>query len=190
MYADEFSAAQGRRLPAAQYMTGAQQAGGQLGLQNMGQYGNVMQQPIGLMQIGSNIGAQRRAMDQAQMNENMKRYNYESMRPQAELQNYMSSISGDYGGTSTANPSGLSTAGTAMALMKMFAAPSDVRVKENISVIGYLKMLPVYLFNYIWSPEKHIGFMAQDVEKVMPEAVGEIYGIKTVNYPMVLGRLT
>ena len=98
-------------------------------------------------------------------------------------------ISGDYGGTSTANPSALSTAGTALALAKMFAT-SDVRVKENISVIGYLKMLPVYLFNYIWSPEKHIGFMAQDVEKVMPEAVGEYSsGIKFVNYAMVLGRL-
>jgi len=119
MYADEFSAAQQRRLPAAQYMTGAQQAGGQLGLQNMGQYGNVMQQPIGLMQIGSNIGAQRRAMDQAQMNENMKRYNYDQMRPQAELQNYMASISGDYGGQSTANPSAMSSAGTMMALAKM-----------------------------------------------------------------------
>jgi len=119
MYADEFSAAQGRRLPAAQYMTGAQQAGGQLGLENMGQYGNVMQQPIGLMQIGSNIGAQRRAMDQAQINENMKRYNYDQMRPQAELQNYMASISGDYGGQSTANPSAMSSAGTMMALAKM-----------------------------------------------------------------------
>ena len=189
MYADAFSAAQDRRLPAAQYQTSAQQAAGQLGLQNMGQYQNVMQTPIGLMQLGSNIGAQRRAMDQAQMNENMKRYNYETMRPQAELQNYMSMISGDYGGQSTANPSALSTAGTALALAQMFAA-SDVRVKENISVIGYLKMLPVYLFNYIWSPEKHIGFMAQDVEKVMPEAVGEYSsGIKFVNYAMVLGRL-
>ena len=132
MYADAFSAAQDRRLPAAQYqtgaaqgaanyLTGAQQAAGQLGLQNMGQYGNVMQQPIGLMQIGANIGAQRRAMDQAQINENMKRYNYETMRPQAELQNYMSMISGDYGGQSTANPSGLSTAGTMLGIMKMMS---------------------------------------------------------------------
>jgi len=132
MYADAFSAAQQRRLPAAQYqtgaaqgaanyLTGAQQASGQLGIQNMGQYGNIMQQPIGLMQLGSNIGAQRRAMDQAQMNENMKRYNYESMRPQAELQNYMASISGDYGGQSTASPSGLSTAGTMLGLMKMMS---------------------------------------------------------------------
>jgi len=181
MYANAFESAQDRSVQ-----------GGQLGIQALQQYPGITQAPIGLMQIGSNIGAQRRAMDQAQMNENMKRYNYESMRPQAELQNYMSSISGDYGGQSTANPSAMSTAGTMMALAKMAGVMfggSDYRIKENISVIGHLKMLPVYLFNYIWSPEKHVGFMAQDVEKVMPEAVGEIEGIKFVNYAMVLGKL-
>jgi len=51
----------------------------------------------------------------------MKRYNYETMRPQAELQNYMSMISGDYGGQSTASPSGLSTAGTMLGIMKMMS---------------------------------------------------------------------
>jgi len=178
MYANAFESAQDRSVQ-----------GGQLGIQALQQYPGITQAPIGLMQIGANVGAQRRAMDQAQMNENMKRYNYDTMRPQAELQNYMSMISGDYGGTSTANPSALSTAGTAIGIAKMLASFSDYRVKENISVIGHLKMLPVYLFNYIWSPEKHIGFMAQDVEKVIPEAVFEIAGIKAVNYPMVLGRL-
>ena len=179
MYAGAFESAQDRAVQ-----------GGQLGIQALQQYPGVTNAPIGLMQIGANVGAQRRAMDQSQINENMKRYNYNTMRPYNEMQNYMSSISGDYGGTSRASPSGLSTAGTAMGLAKMLASFSDYRVKENISVIGHLKMLPIYLFNYIWSPEKHIGFMAQDVEKVMPEAVFEIAGIKAVNYPMVLGRLT
>ena len=109
MYANAFESAQDRSVQ-----------GGQLGIQALQQYPGITQAPIGLMQIGSNIGAQRRAMDQAQINENMKRYNYETMRPQAELQNYMSMISGDYGGTSTANPSAMSTAGTALALAKMF----------------------------------------------------------------------
>jgi len=186
MYADEFTRAQERRLPAAQYATGAQQAAGQLGLQNMGQYQNLLSAPIGLMQIGANVGAQRRAMDQAVYNENMKRYNYESMRPYTELQNYMGMISGDYGGTSTESPSALSTMGTVLGLVKMM---SDRRVKENITQVGFFKSLPVYIFNYIWSPQKHIGFIAQEVEKVIPEAVGDIFGIKTVDYPLVLREL-
>ena len=179
MYADAFESAQDRAVQ-----------GGQLGIQALQQYPSITQAPIGLMQIGANVGAQRRAMDQAIMNENMKRYNYNTMRPYNEMQNYMSMISGDYGGQSRSNPSALSTAGTMLGIMKMLGSfSSDYRVKENISVIGHLKMLPIYLFNYIWSPEKHIGFMAQDVEKVMPEAGFDIAGIKTVNYPMVLGRL-
>jgi hypothetical protein len=68
--------------------------------------------------------------------------------------------------------------------------PSDIRLKENIKSVGYLKNgLPVY--EYEFKPEykhiggegKHIGVMAQEVEKVMPEAVIEHPdGYKMVNY--------
>jgi hypothetical protein len=69
-------------------------------------------------------------------------------------------------------------------------APSDIRLKENIKAIGWLPNgLPVY--EYEFKPEykhiggegKHIGVMAQEVEKVMPEAVIEHPdGYKMVNY--------
>ncbi len=60
---------------------------------------------------------------------------------------------------------------------------SDIRVKRDIKQIGeWFNGLPVYLFRYIFDPRWFIGFMAQDVEKVMPEAVVEIGGIKHVNY--------
>lgn len=68
--------------------------------------------------------------------------------------------------------------------------PSDVRIKENIKQVGVMAMgLPVYEYEY--KPEykhlvgsgKFIGVMAQDVEKVMPEAVVEHPdGYKMVNY--------
>ena len=41
----------------------------------------------------------------------MMRYNYEAQRPATALQNYLSSISGAYGGTSTASPSAISSLG-------------------------------------------------------------------------------
>jgi len=69
-------------------------------------------------------------------------------------------------------------------------APSDIRLKENIKAVGYLPNgLPVY--EYEFKPEykhiggegKHIGVMAQEVEKVIPEAVVEHPdGYKMVNY--------
>jgi hypothetical protein len=52
---------------------------------------------------------------------------------------------------------------------------SDVRVKQNITLVDRLKSgLGLYRFNYIGSDQAYIGVMAQEVEAVMPEAV--IYG--------------
>jgi hypothetical protein len=66
---------------------------------------------------------------------------------------------------------------------------SDARVKENIERVGthYLNHLPIYEFNYIHIPDKRFrGVMAQDVEKVFPDAVETMHdGIKTVNYAML-----
>ena len=62
-------------------------------------------------------------------------------------------------------------------------APSDIRVKENIELVGQLDNgLNVYKFNYIGFDTPIIGVMAQEVEKVHPDAVVEIDGIKHVNY--------
>lgn len=67
-------------------------------------------------------------------------------------------------------------------------APSDRRLKKNIIKIGELPNgLNLYEFEFLWSNERVRGVMADEVEKVMPEAVGERLGFKTVNYGMVLG---
>jgi hypothetical protein len=63
------------------------------------------------------------------------------------------------------------------------AGKSDRRVKTDIVRIGAMDNgLPLYSFRYKGKPEFHMGLMAQDVEKVKPEAVIEINGIKHVNY--------
>ena len=61
---------------------------------------------------------------------------------------------------------------------------SDVRLKDNIRVIGALPSgLPIYSFNYIWDDVPQVGVMAQDVEKVYPDAVIEHEsGYKMVDY--------
>jgi hypothetical protein len=70
---------------------------------------------------------------------------------------------------------------------------SDIRMKENIKSVGALPNgLNVYEFDY--KPEfkdiaghgKHIGVMAQEVEKIMPYAiVNSDNGYKMVNYSML-----
>ncbi len=63
---------------------------------------------------------------------------------------------------------------------------SDIAIKENLSFRGHTESgLPVYLYNYKGSPEQFIGVMAQDVEKLIPDAVVEINGIKHVDYSKV-----
>ena len=63
---------------------------------------------------------------------------------------------------------------------------SDRRLKRNIVKIGeYLNGLAKYSFTYIWG-EKAIGAMADEVEKLIPEAVmTHPSGYKMVDYAMV-----
>lgn len=68
----------------------------------------------------------------------------------------------------------------------MAAFFSDRRLKKNIERIGTgARGLPVYTFEYIWSDDRHTGYMADEVERVAPEAIGEINGFKTVDYARV-----
>jgi hypothetical protein len=61
--------------------------------------------------------------------------------------------------------------------------PSDMRLKEDISMVGSLfDGTAVYGYRYKGAPAYHIGLMAQDVERTMPGAVIEINGYKAVDY--------
>ena len=63
--------------------------------------------------------------------------------------------------------------------------PSDRRLKHDIKRIGKTeKGLPIYTFKYKGDnrEQTHIGFMADEVERNHPDAVGERNGYKTVDY--------
>jgi hypothetical protein len=52
------------------------------------------------------------------------------------------------------------------------AAPSDRRLKQEIRRIGtWANGLPVYIWRYIWGGDLQVGFMADEVAQVHPEAV-------------------
>lgn len=62
---------------------------------------------------------------------------------------------------------------------------SDERLKENIVEIGKsYDGQTIYRYNYKGDPTTRIGFIAQEVEQSHPEAVGEVGGLKTVNYDL------
>jgi lysozyme family protein len=62
---------------------------------------------------------------------------------------------------------------------------SDRRLKHDIKRVGTAENgLPIYKFKYKGddSEQTHVGFMADEVEKIHPEAVGLAGGYKTVDY--------
>jgi hypothetical protein len=76
-----------------------------------------------------------------------------------------------------------SVATIAKALPMIFS--SDRRLKHDIKRIGKTeKGLPIYTFKYKGDDREqtHVGFMADEVERDHPEAVGKRNGYKTVDY--------
>ncbi len=91
-----------------------------------------------------------------------------------QLSNYQNTMSGIFG-----------LGSAALGGWARMGFPSDRRIKENIEQVGTLDNgLPVYVFNYKTDPDgiPQIGLMAQDVEKLYPDAVSEYGGIKHVHY--------
>jgi len=99
MYSSAYNTAQGMRLPYAQMPLDQQQQG----IQN---YPTTMSAPLKMYESIGDVGQQRRGLTQAGMDADMERYNYEAMAPYNALNQYMNTISGNYGGTTTQPSSG------------------------------------------------------------------------------------
>jgi hypothetical protein len=98
---------------------------------------------------------------------------------QAQMQNYSAKLGGLFS-IPSALAGGWARGG--------FAMPSDRRLKRDIRRIGQLANgLAVYLFRYLWSDQTHLGLMADEVERVHPEAVFDMGGgYKAVDYGLVV----
>lgn len=59
---------------------------------------------------------------------------------------------------------------------------SDQRAKENIRQVGKVGPFAEYEYNYRGSQHRHRGFMAQEVEQILPAAVMDCGRFKAVNY--------
>ena len=92
------------------------------------------------------------------------------------------------GGTAAAEEGAVAAAAPEVleALAAVGAASSDARIKDNIRPVGLLyNGLPVYAFNFKGGSPTTIGLLAQDVAKVMPQAVSRgPHGLLQVNYDM------
>jgi hypothetical protein len=143
-------------------------------------------------------GAGLTAAQQAILDNQYQQYQSKVSSGFDPIKQYMSIVgTNNWGGTTdgtateTKKPSawdtisGLMSAGGSLATgaAGMGLKFSDRRVKEDIKRVGTLDNgLPVYTYRYVGSSIVQMGLMAQDVELVNPGAVGEIHGIKAVDY--------
>jgi len=59
---------------------------------------------------------------------------------------------------------------------------SDARLKTNIEKVGEVNSLNIYEYEYVWGGPREVGVMAQEVIKVVPEAVMKIGKWFAVDY--------
>ena len=91
----------GMTKPLADMYTSAYGRAQDRAVQSGQMYPSIMGAPMGLYGAMGDVGAQRRAMTQEGINRDMAEYQYEANKQQQQLANYMSMISGNYGGTTT-----------------------------------------------------------------------------------------
>ena len=69
--------------------------------------------------------------------------------------------------------------------------PSDVRLKRDIVLLGRLPNgIGLYRYRYVWSDQPYVGVMAQEVARIIPDAVVQAAdGFLRVNYARLGMRL-
>jgi hypothetical protein len=74
-----------------------------------------------------------------------------------------------------------------------FNSASDQSLKTNITNldngIEILKKLSPVSFNWTTTGQKSYGLIAQEVEKILPELISEVDGIKSVRYIPLISML-
>jgi len=137
------------------------------------------------LMAGAQEQATRQALDQALYNQFLQQQAYPFQKT-SWLANIVEGIGSQSGGTSSTTAPSQSGAGSiigpALSAAAMFMW-SDERLKEDKEVVGEtFDGQPIYKYRMKDGSAPQLGLMAQDVEKVHPEAVRDVNGYKQVNY--------
>jgi hypothetical protein len=172
-------------------------------LQTQGMLPAMQQMDLNRAGASAMAGAGKDAYQQALIQDQMNRYNYQFQAPLDYASNAASRFLGAYpGGTTTGvgTSSGISSympptnptssmLGGLMGLgglgLQAYSAFSDERLKEDIKPVGKLHDgQNIYSYRFLGSPKTEIGLLAQEVERVHPEAVhvDPATGFKKVHY--------
>jgi hypothetical protein len=137
------------------------------------------------------IGQQVEGQGQKVLDDYMSRFNYYQNRPEQNLQNYIGFLNGNPGSnasqTNVDTENGSQTMDFAKSLATAFFL-SDARLKSNVRKVGSVNGFNWY--SWTWNAIANAmglsgdsqGVIAQEVEAIAPNLIGEIGGYKSVNY--------
>lgn len=139
------------------------------------------------------IGQTQQNQQQAELDDIKGRFDEANNYDLERLNILLSSLGmSPYGRTETTKGTtsggGFDPAQFGVGLISALAGLSDERVKDNVVRIGTKHDIPIYEYTYKGSDKKMRGPMAQDVEKVLPDAVIDVGGVKMVDRG-ILGAL-
>ena len=206
-YNQAFGAAQNQYNQSGAFQLQANQAAMQNANQLAQLGGQQLQEQQGILSAQNAAGAQQQAQQQQIINQGIQNYAVAQQYPEQQLAFMNAQLRGLPLQSSTvqqyqAAPSaisqaaGLGTAGIAgLGLYNTMnnGSSSDIRVKENIELVDVL-VDGVNIYEFDYKPEfkdkaghgRYRGVMADEVEKIMPNAVGrDSDGYKTVHYSML-----
>lgn len=157
---------------------------------------------IDINQLGS-AGQTVDNQAQAKIDADVTKYNYGNNAQWDYINRYLASLNGGYPGGQTTGTqmtersnagNGFSSMfGGAMGLaglgLQAYSAFSDPDLKDDIAVIGHTHDgQPLHLFKYKGDDKPTIGLMADEVERVKPDAVSRHEsGFRVVDYSKALG---
>jgi hypothetical protein len=198
-YANQLAALGGQQSAATSAATMHNQAidrTGAFGDRAGSLYGNLYQP----YQYGMQVGSAYQQDEQARLNDAIRYWTAAQGFPQGSTNQYSTLMAQMAGLGGTTNTTGHETkvgpdtspqqwqqiAGLGMTGLGLLGKISDRRLKRDIVKLGTAPNgLNVYQYRYLWSDDVEVGYVAQEVERVMPEAVGEVAGFKTVRYEMI-----
>ena len=200
--ASNLSAQLGNLLYSGQQsQIGRQLGGAQLAGQLAGVPGQVASQGQQLSSLGlgqlAGMGTQQRGINQQFLTAEQQKWMEGQPWANPWLQQYLSQALGVSAFDTVISPQEASIAEQLAPYAGAAMMASDIRVKENIKPIDNalekVRELKGYMFNYKKEipaeDRRYGGVMAQDLEKVLPDAVTEVDGIKQVDMNAVIGLL-
>ena len=143
-----------------------------LGMQGLGQSGaqGLNSMLMGNLGVGAGLGQQQYSNDQSGINNQYANW-WQSLPQNNPLLQYMYGAATGYTGNQTSSQQGGLLPGLATIGGALIGKLSDFRLKEDITQVGKAGELNLYTYRYKGLPGKQLGFIAQEVAELYPDAV-------------------